>query len=171
MKRRLMAAMLAAATVQPALAEVAPPPGKAAEAPSVAIMGTGLHSSDLDATIKFYTEGLGFSLISRFPMGEIEEAMLAPQPKSPGPYIMLAQRKSGGEAEPAEVLRRSDRIVLRVTDAEALHARLEAAGYQPGDIRDVGGQDVKVFWASDPDGHHLEIVQLSPENLKMMGGG
>jgi len=169
MKRLAMAAMLAAVTVQPAWAEEEAAP--AADTQSIAIMGTGLHSSDLDATIKFYTEGMGFNLIARFPMGEIEEAMLAPEPKSTGPYIMLAQRTKGGGDEPAEVIRRSDRIVLRVADAAALHARLEAAGYEPGDIRVMEQQGVKVFWAADPDGHHIEIVQMSRQVSDMMGGG
>lgn len=168
MKRMAIAAMLAAVTVGPALAEETPPAESAA--PSIAIMGTGLHSTDLDATIKFYTEGLGFSLIARFPMGEIEEAMLAPQPKSPGPYIMLVQRKPGAEPEPDEVIRRGDRIVLRVSDAEALRNRLTGAGYEPREMTVHAESGTRIFWVADPDGHHLEVVQLSPNSLMMMGG-
>ena len=55
------------------------------------------------------------------------------------------------------------RICLRTTDAEAVHARLSAAGYlcytAPARIV-LGGSVINVFCAEDPDGTVLEFMEF-----------
>ena len=68
-------------------------------------------------------------------------------------------RKRQGLAEPGIA-----RICLKTTDADAVHARLIAAGhhaYSPPIQVSLGGSRIKVFCVEDPDGAVIEFMQFS----------
>jgi glyoxylase I family protein len=55
------------------------------------------------------------------------------------------------------------RICLKTTDADAVHARLSAAGhraYSPPIQVSLGGSLIKVFCVEDPDGAVIEFMQF-----------
>jgi glyoxylase I family protein len=55
------------------------------------------------------------------------------------------------------------RLCLKTTDAEAVHARLSAAGhnaYSPPIQVSFGGSRIKVFCVEDPDGVVIEFMQF-----------
>jgi glyoxylase I family protein len=58
------------------------------------------------------------------------------------------------------------RLCLKTTDAEAVHARLSAAGhnaYSPPIQVSLGGSRIKVFCVEDPDGVVIEFMQFLGE--------
>jgi len=55
------------------------------------------------------------------------------------------------------------RICLKTTDADAVHARLRAAGHNPYSAPiqvSLGGSRIKVFCVEDPDGVVIEFMQF-----------
>ena len=165
MTRSLLTAGLAGSILLAGSAAAAPPEAPApaeAEAPLVGLMGPGLYSSDLDASIAFFRDGLGLTLVGRFSPGStLEEAILSFGTGMTPPFIILARPNNAASPEPAGHVRRGDRIVLRVSDADAVRQRLVTAGFEAGEITVHSSSDTRIFWTSDPDGHHLEITQPS----------
>jgi catechol 2,3-dioxygenase-like lactoylglutathione lyase family enzyme len=128
-------------------------------APTVGMMGTGVHASDLDRSIKFYRDGLGMVELRHLVLGATDEVIMGfSQSPSPPMLFLLHRRDTSGAPQPA-VVDPQEKIVLTVINAEALVARLKAAGYSPGPINGNPQQGVKVFWVSDPDGHRLEVTE------------
>jgi catechol 2,3-dioxygenase-like lactoylglutathione lyase family enzyme len=71
---------------------------------------------------------------------------------------VMPARKRAGLAEPGIA-----RICLKTKDAEAVHARLRAAGhkaYSPPITVSLGGSRIKVFCVEDPDGVVIEFMQF-----------
>jgi len=125
----------------------------------VSLMGPGLWTEDLDAAFRFYTEGLGLTQATRLEFGDTVEIILSFGAEPRPPMLMLLGPKDAehGEAVPSE--QRKDKLVLAVSDAEAARARLASAGYEPSEIHVHEQSGTRVFWATDPDGHRLEITQ------------
>jgi lactoylglutathione lyase len=150
------AALCAACTAQ---AQVAPPltsPAApvASKVASVEIAGPVLRVTDMERSLKFYTEGLGLVITRRIPNGNV---ILNAEGKSPTPFIMLLPHPSAAGTPPLQVGNGLSRIFLRTADVAAMHARLTAAGYKPGAISAGSG----VFFVDDPDGYHYEITGTS----------
>lgn len=127
-------------------------------APTIAIAGAGLRTTDLERAVRFYRDGLGLAEVARFQTTEMDEAIMGFGPGSTSPPIFLLQRRDGVK-EPLRAGERQDKIILAVADAEALAGRLKAAGYAPGKIKHDAAHGVKVFWVSDPDGHRFEVTE------------
>lgn len=55
------------------------------------------------------------------------------------------------------------RLCLRIRDADAMHARLQAAGHDvftPPTLIDMGGTRQRVFCCADPDGFVVEFMEF-----------
>lgn len=121
----------------------------------VALYGPGLGAADLDRSIQFYRDGLGLKLVMRFTPGSVEEAIMSFGEDNAQPMLLLVKPLEGDPEKPSA----TDKLVLSVSDAAAMQARLRAAGYDPGEIHTHEASGTKIFWVTDPDGHRLEIVQ------------
>lgn len=140
-----------------ALADEAQP---AASPPlEISLMGAGLRTNDLDAAIRFWRDGLGLVEIHRIEPGDVVEVIMGFGGESRPPMLLLLARKDGVPEDLVPAEKRKDKLVLSVSDAEAVRAKLAAAGYAPGEIHVHEASGTKVFWVSDPDGHRLEITQ------------
>lgn len=125
--------------------------------PSLGLMGVALHTQSMDELVGFYTDGLGMRLIRTIDLGSAVEKILSFGDQR-GPLVMLYQTKKPQDDELFHGLTRA-RYVLKTADIKALAARLEKAGYQPGEIRNNSVNQMAVAVVRDPDGNILEIVE------------
>lgn len=133
-------------------------PAASATEPSLGLMGVALHTQSMDELVRFYTEGLGMTLIRTIDFGSAVEKILSFGDQQRGPLIMLYQTKTPQDDTLFQGLTRA-RYVLKTADIKALAARIEKAGYQPGEIRNNAVNQMAVAMVRDPDGNILEIVE------------
>lgn len=115
----------------------------------IRVSGIGLRVSDLDASLKFYTEVLGLKVGARIPReGEAYEYLLGMTGNVREDTLIVIRK---GEVNPQA----SDfgNIVIVVPDGRAMAERVVAAGYPQEEIRD-GTNFVR-----DPDGYRIELYQ------------
>lgn len=114
--------------------------------------------SDVDASIAFYTEKLGFELRADVPFGENGEnrwVEVAP----PGSTARLSLNPSMGDYQPG-----GGSIGVESTDVPGEHARLTAIGGIDMDAAPMASPGAPLlFMLRDPDGNHLAIVEPDPE--------
>jgi catechol 2,3-dioxygenase-like lactoylglutathione lyase family enzyme len=125
----------------------------------VNLIGTGLRSTDLDRSIKFYTDGLGMAVATKLVHGSVTEVMLSFTSSRQPPVILLFKDEAPGKSPSIEAGNGFGRLMLRTSDAAALAARLAAAGYPVGDMHADAANHMKVFWVQDPDGYRYEITE------------
>jgi glyoxylase I family protein len=59
------------------------------------------------------------------------------------------------------------RVCLKLSDCDAMHAELAAAGYRPYSPPTrltLAGSDIKVFCVEDPDGVVVEFMEFLPQS-------
>ncbi len=164
--RVLALALLAAAPlmVRPAAAQAAN------TAPQAGMIGPVLFVSDITKALKFYTDGLSLSLNHTMgPENRREYIMgFGTDPRSPA--ILLLHDGAAKRSRKIEHGNGYARLVLRMPDLDALSARLIAAGYKPGAIRDVA-MGYRMMMVSDPDGYQYELVQIGRQVPEAAKGG
>ena len=150
-------AALLAFSSAPALAE-AP---AAQPAPAGALIGPALHVGNVARSLRFYVDGLGLKVGMQMGPPQRYETILTFGGNPSDPGIILLSDETGA-AVPAIVQGNGfDRTVLRMPDLAATAARLRAAGFAPGDIREVA-MGYRMMMVTDPDGYKYELVQTPP---------
>ena len=154
-------------------------PARAAEPPSV-VRRTTLIVHDIDASIRFYRDVLGFELWLEN-RGQVSAGSL-PSNAPPGapsrfaimkgrhPWVGMVGLLQYGEAQPAPRLPRrlvpGDAVLMiETTDLAGIWARMQRAGTpihkppQTSEVTGAGGArwQATFLFAWDPDGHMLEI--------------
>jgi catechol 2,3-dioxygenase-like lactoylglutathione lyase family enzyme len=146
-----------------------------------------VNCTDFDVSLAFYRM-LGFSVVLEFdPLITFGEAGLGPVLGLPNdcrgraallalgdqPHAMRIDLIEWQSPEvpkgPAPDLARPGfgRICLKLSDAEAMHADLVAAGYKPYSQPtriSLAGSDLKVFCVEDPDGVVIEFMEFLPQS-------
>jgi lactoylglutathione lyase len=125
---------------------------------STAVRLTGIHTvgvpvTDQDKALEFYTGLLGLSTRMDVPMGG-GSRWIEVVPESAPTSIALIRAK---ESAPAGV---ETGVRLTTTDADAFHARLEAAGADVDEVLRWPGVP-PMFAFRDQDGNGLEIIEQS----------
>jgi lactoylglutathione lyase len=119
------------------------------------IAGPVLIVTDLERSLRFYTEGLGLVVASRLPGNPGPGATVVAPGSGRVPFVLLRQREATPKsAPPVEMGAGLSRIMLSVSDAKAIEARLTSAGYTAGPIKSKN-----IFFVKDPDGYSYEIIQ------------
>lgn len=136
----------------------------------------GLHVSDLDRSLRFYRDLLGFELVVRWtPVGEyvgtlvgyddhdIEAALLRPPGADALLELVHLRGVSAPPADAAAAPAGTAHLAFAVTDLDALFAVLTAEGVRsisdpvtPTRGPNEGGRVVNVL---DPDGVRVELIQ------------
>lgn len=121
---------------------------------------TMFRVTDLERSLRFYREGLGFELVSRrdHPEGKFTLAFLrAPGDGAEGPMLELTHNWG------VEVYQRGDafgHVAYRVESIAAVQARLRERGWDlswgPGKTPD--GRRSMAF-VDDPDGYEIELLE------------
>lgn len=119
-----------------------------------------IRVGDLDRSIKFYTEGLGFKLLRRseYPDGKFTLAFLrAPGDSDDGPAIELTYNWGTDSYERGNAY---GHTAFRVASIADVQAKLKRAGYDlswgPGGTPD-GSR--KMAFVDDPDGYEIELLE------------
>jgi len=122
--------------------------------------------SDMDRSLKFYTEALGF-----------ERAFDIDNPENGEPWIVYLY--AGGEQflelfyggtvdnEWRSELRGFNHVCLCVGDIQAMKDRIEGAGYALTKQPKLGVDGNWQCWVTDPDGVRVEIMQLGADSPHM----
>ncbi|MEI7026920.1 VOC family protein [Paenibacillus sp. y28] len=120
----------------------------------------GIRVSDMDASIRFYTEVLGLQLACRKPLADGVELAFLCFPGSENIELELIGRGTEGLSSDGIV----HHVAFTVSDIEAEVARLRELGVkliseEPKVILD----GVKIFFFYGPDGEQLELFQPKAE--------
>lgn len=136
----LTSSLLAAASDIPPLPDDVKP---------IRVSGLGIRVSDLDRSLKFYTEVLGLKVGARVPAkGEAVEYLLGMTGDIRADTVIVIRK---GEVKPGATEFGS--ITVVVPSGRKMAERVAAAGYPPAKIVD-GTNFVK-----DPDGYTIELYQ------------
>jgi glyoxylase I family protein len=147
--------------------------GRSRELVFVRLTHIGLCVSDLERSIRFYTEALGFAEDARRPPLSMQGGLAAdllgiPDVALEAVYLvkdgmtleLLAYPSPGvvGDAEPCEMNRLGfTHLSVAVDDLDAAAARIAAAG---GRLLEESRIPVAIF-ALDPDGTRIELVAVA----------
>jgi len=119
-----------------------------------------IHTRDLDATSRFYFEGLGLERGYEF----IKDEMLF------GYYIKLGNNTFievfSGEPGPEGNI---SHFAVEVEDIDAVIQRLRTHGYEVGE-KSFGGDHAWQAWTADPNGVRIELHQYTESSLQLTGG-
>lgn len=124
---------------------------------SVSLMSVVIRTAEPQRELTFYRDALGMRLSKERDFGAKHDHMLSfgGDPAQPG-ILLVSATLAPGESKVES--QGSTRIILRVSNLDALAARLDRAGYMHSPINDVG-QGFRVMNVSDPDQNSLELVQ------------
>jgi catechol 2,3-dioxygenase-like lactoylglutathione lyase family enzyme len=119
-----------------------------------------IHTADLEATCRFYQEGLGLQSGMDF----IKDGALF------GCYFKLGNDTfievfKGGPGDPGNI----NHVAIQVSDMDAVIARLRQHGYEVGD-KTMGADHAWQAWTADPNGVRIEFHEYTPESLQLTGG-
>lgn len=126
-----------------------------------------LSVADLDGSVKWYTDNLGFALERRFGFPELQTEIVHLISSSNIRIELLwqADSKKGGDdglnAFEAIGLQGAKHIGLLVENVDEAYVGLKARGvtilHEPVTVEPAG---VRNFWILDNEGHHIEINEL-----------
>jgi len=115
----------------------------------IRVAGLGIRVSDLDRSLKFYTEVLGLKVDAKVPaQGEPVEYLLGMTGDVRADTLIVIRK---GEIKPGATEFGS--ITIVVPNARKMAERVAAAGYPPARI--VEGTN----FVKDPDGYTIELYQ------------
>ena len=114
-----------------------------------------LPVSDIDRSIAFYRDKVGFSLDHDTKNEQMHVVQLTP--RGSGCSIVFGDLPSQNEMEPGSM----KGLQLVVEDAEAARQELLSRGIEAGEIVHFGDQDGATFFGfSDPDGNTWAVQEL-----------
>jgi catechol 2,3-dioxygenase-like lactoylglutathione lyase family enzyme len=156
----LAAAALAAALAAPALGQTVPP--LTDDIRPIRASGLGLSVSDLERSMRFYTEVLGFKVDAKVPAtGPVVEYLLGFTGNTQADTLVVLRQ---GTVQPGATT--FGRIVIVVPNGRKMAERVAAAGFKPDRI--VDGTNL----VRDPDGYLIELYQRpAPASVASAGGG
>ncbi|MDX1491880.1 MAG: VOC family protein [Pseudohongiellaceae bacterium] len=124
-------------------------PALSEEQRPIRISGVGIRVSDLETSLKFYTEVLGLKVGARIPReGPAHEYLLSATGSVRDATLVVIRE---GEVVPGAS--EFGNIVIVVPNGKAMAERVAAAGYTPDKI--VEGTN----FIRDPDGYKIELYQ------------
>jgi len=147
MKPTLLAAVMAGALAAPALAQTPP---LTDDIRPLRASGLGLTVSDLERSMRFYTEVLGFKVDAKVPAsGPVVEYLLGFTGNTQADTLVVLRQ---GAVQPGATS--FGRIVVVVPNGRKMAERVAAAGIKP-DRPLVDGTNL----VRDPDGYLIELYQ------------
>lgn len=122
------------------------------------VAGVGIHVTDLDRSVDFYTSVLGMHVVGRYEFEGITEVLVGFGELGSAPNVVLVDR--AGHPGPYDMGTGFDRILLTVDDMDATCERLRAFGCPITGEPDVALEiPVRIVMAQDPDGYGLELIE------------
>ena len=104
---------------------------------------TCVRVKDLEASLKFYKEALGFKEARRNDFPEYKFTLV---------YLQLEAYDLGDGY---------GHIAVGVDDLEATHQAHKEAGYTVTDLSGLPGKPKMYYFITDPDGYKIEVIRLT----------
>ncbi len=119
-----------------------------------------IHTVDLEATARFYQEGLGLERGFEF----IKDGDLF------GFYVKLGNGTfiEVFKGDPG-VVGNINHIAIQVEGIDAVIGRLRDHGYEVGD-KSLGADHSWQAWTADPNGVRIEFHEYTQESMQLVGG-
>lgn len=124
---------------------------------------TMIRVTDLERSIKFYRDGLGFEVVSRndYPKGKFTLVFLrSSDDPVDGPMIELTHNWETSRYDRGDAY---GHVAYQVDSIEAVQARLRKHGYDlswgPGE---TPSRERVMAFVDDPDGYEIELLQNLP---------
>jgi lactoylglutathione lyase len=122
------------------------------------LVGVGLHVSDLDRSVDFYTNVLGMQQVARHDFEGVTEVLVGYGVPGESPSLVLVARAE--HPSPLDVGTGFDRVLLIVDDVRATCEKLRAFGCDvTREPAELAGFPVLLAMAKDPDGYGLELLE------------
>lgn len=119
-----------------------------------------IHAADLEATARFYFDGLGLERGYEFFK---ENALFGFYIKlGRDTFIEVFKGDPGAEGN-------IKHLAIEVEDIDAVIRQLRAHGYAVGD-KVLGADHSWQAWANDPDGVRIEFQQYTESSMQLIGG-
>ena len=144
------------------MTDVAATPKAIADADKFRLLHTMIRVRDLDASLRFYTDLLGMSLLRKrdYPTGKFTLAFVGYGDESNNTVIELTH--NWDQTEPYNLGSAFGHLAVGVPDVYKTCERLAAAGVKiprPAGPMAHGGS--VIAFIEDPDGYRIELVQRS----------
>jgi predicted enzyme related to lactoylglutathione lyase len=129
--------------------------------PSASFGFTKLVVRDLEKMAAFYRDVYGLHAVNRvrgerIGAEEIDEIVLSPDPKATWSSLVLLRYLGRGASPNGEAI-----LGFTTDDLPALLERLQAAGGRvTAPMREMPALRIRVAFATDPEGHLAELVQV-----------
>ncbi|MDW7672629.1 MAG: VOC family protein [Bacillota bacterium] len=121
------------------------------------LVHTCIRVRDLEASLKFYEEGLGLIMTRRknFPEHEFDLVYLSDEAGE----FELELTFNYDREEPYEMGNGYSHLALTVKDLEASRERHESMGYKVTKLMGLPGSPPRYYFVTDPDGYDVEIIR------------
>ena len=136
--------------------------GPAIAAPTVSLVGPALNVGDVERERRFLTDGLGMIQVTTLDVSGGRKEYIFAFNSDPGKAALMLMH-DGKARRPAARRPGSgfDRVVVFVSDLDAIAARLRANGYAHDPIREANAM-YRVMFLTDPENYRWELVQMRP---------
>lgn len=121
------------------------------------ILHTCIRVMDLEKSLKFYKEALGFVETKRKDFPEDEFTLVFLSDKN-GLYEIELTYNYNPE-KPYTIGNGFSHIAVSVDDLEASHKRHKELGYKVSDLTGLPGDKPRLYFVTDPDGYSIEVLR------------
>ena len=121
---------------------------------------TCIRVKDLEASILFYREALGYEITRE--KDHSENGFKLVYMALPGDNSELELTYNIGH-DAYEIGDGYGHVAVLADDLEAEHARIKAAGYPVTELKGLPGEATRYFFATDPDGYKTEVIRAQSE--------
>jgi lactoylglutathione lyase len=125
-------------------------------------MAKMIHSmirvADEARSVAFYEQAFGLTVADRYPFDGFTLIYL----RDAETGFELELTVNGGRDKPYDLGDGYGHLAVSVDDLDAEHARIEAAGLNPGALKQMdrdGKPFGRFFFIADPDGYKIEVLQ------------
>lgn len=121
---------------------------------------TCVRVKNIEESLKFYEEALGFKEAERLDYPEFEFTLVYLELEKGGYQLELTYNY--GQEEPYDLGNGYGHIAVGVESLEATRKGLEEKGYgeQVGKTMELSDGAARYFFVTDPDGYKIEVIQL-----------
>lgn len=120
---------------------------------------TCVRVKDLETSVKFYEEALGFKEVRRNDFPEYKFTLVYMALEEDPSYELELTYNYGHEGY--DLGNGYGHIAVGVEDLEAYHEKHKAAGYTVTDLSGLPGRPKMFYFVQDPDGYKIEVIRLT----------
>lgn len=118
-----------------------------------------LRVMNLEASVKFYQEALGFVISRRRDFPEHKFTLCYMEDPEGGFELELTYNYD--QQEPYQIGNGYSHLAVSVVDLEGSHQHHEEMGLNPKPLKGLPGQPARFYFLEDPDGYLVEVVRAA----------